>query len=149
MTTAVPPSNVMVKPTLETRFHIDYIWWAREGRDLRAYLISHLRPEQRDRFTQAQLTDQPEVESDHIDPETGEVTRVDALRLALQDAARSPDYIADHVTLVDAVFRVFLANGNRPLTPVELSERINRPPTTILRTLSGQVVYRGLRPALG
>ena len=146
MSNSSQPSNLLVKPTLETRFHIDYSWWQRDGRDLRAYMISHLSPEQRERFTKA--GDQPEVEIDRVDPETGEVTRVDSLRLALQDAARSPEYLADHVTLVDAVFRVFIANGNKPMTPVELGAQINRPPMTILRTLAGQVVYRGLRPAI-
>jgi hypothetical protein len=47
---------------------------------------------------------------------------------------------------VDAVFRVFLANQNTPLTPTELGERIGRQPMTILRTLAGGTVYKGLRP---
>ena len=43
---------------------------------------------------------------------------------------------------------VFLANGNQPLTAPELAEAIARPSDsdTILRTLSGSRVYKGLRP---
>ena len=49
---------------------------------------------------------------------------------------------------MDAVFRVFIANGNQPLSPEELTDRIGRPgqANTILRTLSGARVYKGLRP---
>jgi hypothetical protein len=62
---------------------------------------------------------------------------------ALQD-----DYLTPQTTLVNAVFRVFLSNGNLPLTPVELGEKLNRPPRMILRTLSGARVYKGIRPYL-
>jgi hypothetical protein len=48
--------------------------------------------------------------------------------------------------LVDAVLRVFLANGNTPQTPRELGEKLGRRPETILRTLSGRQVYKGIRP---
>jgi hypothetical protein len=136
------PMSHRVKPTLETKFHIDYSWWGREDRDLRTYLISHLLPDQRDQFA----TSQEEKMIDWIDPDTAEVRRVDALQQALVVAAQDPQYITEHTTLVDAVFRVFLANGNKPLTPTELGKRINRPPTTILRTLAGTQVYKGLRP---
>jgi hypothetical protein len=136
------PTSHRVKPTLETQFHIDYSWWEREDRDLRTYLISHLLPEQREQFA----INQEEKMIDWIDPDTAEVRRVDALQQALVMASQDPQYITDHTTLVDAVFRVFLANGNKPLTPTELGKRINRSPSTILRTLSGAQVYKGLRP---
>jgi hypothetical protein len=133
-----------VKPTLETRFHIDYEWWKREGRDLRTYLISHLLPDQRAQFE----TLRDETPIDWIDPHTAEVRQVDALQQAIADATRDSQFITDHTALVDAIFRVFLANGNKPLTPVELGAIINRPPTTILRTLSGAQVYKGIRPVV-
>ena len=136
------PSGSRVKPTLDTRFHIDYSWWEREDRLLRAYLISHLLPEQRVQFENS--TDSHVV--DWIDPDTAEVRRVDALQQALSRAAKDAQYISDHTTLVDAVFRIFLANGNKPLSPRELSEKINRPALTILKTLGGTQVYKGLRP---
>ena len=133
-----------VKPTPNTKFHIDYDWWERTGQDLQVYLISHLLPEQRDYFKEHDAGD----ESDWVDPDTAEVHRVDALRMALQQAARDPSYITPHTSLVDAVFRVFLANNNVPLTPLELEERTGRPAMTILRTLARGRVYKGIRPYL-
>lgn len=137
-------SGRRVKPTLDTKFHIDYEWWERSGQDLRIHMIAQLPPEQAAYFTEHGTGE----ESDWVDPETAEIHRVDALRMALQKAARSPDYFAPPTSLVDAVFRVFLTNNNVPLTPVELAEKIGRPPTTILRTLSGRTVYKGIRPCL-
>lgn len=140
------PMSQRVKPTLDTKFHIDYNWWEREDRDLRTYLLSHLLPEQRSQFE----THQDDSMIDWIDPETAEVRRVDALQQALVKASEDPQYISDHTTLVDAVFRVFLANGNKPLSPNDLGKRINRPPATILRTLAGTSgqVYKGIRPVV-
>jgi hypothetical protein len=138
----VKPLGNRIKPTLDTRFHIDYSWWDREDRDLRTYLISHLLPDQRTHFEKHE----EENTVDWVDPATAEVRRVDALQQALTEAALDPQYITDHTTLVDAVFRVFLANGNQPLSPTELGKRINRSSSTILRTLSGAQVYKGIRP---
>ncbi len=133
-----------IKPTIDTKFHIDYDWWSRQGSDLRVYMISHLLPEQRAYFAEHHEVE----ETDWVDPETAEVRRVDALQQALRRAAEHADYLTPQTPLVDAVFRVFLANGNKPLTPMELSERIGRTPQTILRTLAGPQVYRGIRPAV-
>ena len=131
-----------VKPTLDTRFHIDYDWWNREGRDLRVYLLSHLPPEQRDFFTEHRDTE----EVDWVDPVTAEVRKVDALQSEMKESSQQPYFITSNTSLVDAVFLAVLANNNAPLTPVELGERIGRPPMTILRTLSGTTVYKGIRP---
>jgi len=48
--------------------------------------------------------------------------------------------------VVDSIFRVFLANGNEPQSPRSLAERIGRPASLILKTLSGGRVYKGIRP---
>jgi hypothetical protein len=138
----VSGSGRRVKPTLDTKFHIDYEWWERSDQDLRVDMIAQLLPEQRAYFVEHQTGE----ETDWIDPETAEVHRVDALRMALQEASRAPLYLAPPTSLVDAVFRVFLTNNNVPLTPIELAEKIGRPSMTILRTLSGQHVYKGIRP---
>ncbi len=37
----------LIKPTLNTQFHIDYDWWGRNEREWRVYLLSHLCPEHR------------------------------------------------------------------------------------------------------
>lgn len=137
--------SALIKPTLDTRFHIDYEWWERETtEELQTYLLSHLLPEQRERLSQS-------GESrviDYIDPETGEVFRLDEIGLAIQEAAKDPNFINQHTSLVDSIFRVFLANGNAPLNPRDLSELINKPAAIILRTMSGTRVYKGIRPIL-
>ncbi|MBN1965960.1 MAG: hypothetical protein JW910_15020 [Anaerolineae bacterium] len=137
-------SGHRVKPTVNTKFHIDYDWWEQSDQDLMVHMISQLGDEQ-----QAYFTEHPAgEESDWVDPETAEVHRVDALRMALQEAAEDLAFFEPPTSLVNAVFRVFLTNNNVPLTPVELSERIDRPAKIILRTLAGQQVYNGLRPYL-
>jgi hypothetical protein len=134
-----------VKPTLDTHFHIDYAWWERQRRELRVYLQSHLCPEHRAIFEGQDLAE----EIDWVDPRTAEVTRVDGLQHTLRThCSQQADYITEHTALVDAVFRVFLANGNHPLTPKELGLQIGRSAETILRTLSGPTVYKGIRPYL-
>ncbi len=78
--------SALVKPTLDTTFHIDYSWWDRSGEDLRVYLFSHLSPEQREHLS----SDAENHVVDYVDPDTGEVTQMDELQLALQVAAHSP-----------------------------------------------------------
>lgn len=141
MQTSGKPS-ALIKPTLDTLFHIDYSWWDRSGEDLRVYQLSHLPPEQRERLSQS--TENRVV--DYIDPETGEVFQLDELGLALQQAARDPEFINPHTSLVDSIFRVFVANGNTPQSPNDLAEKIGRPASLILKTLSGARIYKGIRP---
>ena len=140
-TPAGKPSS-LAKPTLDTEFTIDYSWWERNADDLRTYLLSHLLPEQRERLSQ---TSENRI-VDFIDPETGEVTQLDELGLAIQTAARDPNFINPHTSLVDSVFRAFLANGNQPMTPRELEEATGRPASLILKTLAGTRTYKGIRP---
>jgi hypothetical protein len=143
-----PLSNRLVKPTAKTKFHIDFDWWDRESRDLRVYLQSHLCPDHQAAFAVLGENGGEDL-VDRVDAETGEVQKIDGLQYTLRThCVLQPDFLTAHTSLVDAVFRVFLANGNQPLSPEELAEEINRPgqANTILRTLSGQRVYKGLRP---
>jgi hypothetical protein len=135
-----------IKPNLETKFHIDFDWWEREGRDLRVYLQSHLCPECKAIYNNHRGSE----EVDWIDPDTAEVTRVDALWQSLRThCSPRPDFITESTPLTDAVFRVFLANGNAPLSVIELHEVLGKyTPEVILRTLGGQRIYKGIRPAL-
>jgi hypothetical protein len=144
VSTSSSTASQRIKPTLDTKFHIDYDWWDREGHELRVYLLSHLDDVHRAYFVEHRDTE----EIDWIDPVTAEVRKVDALQRALQEASQREDFISPHTSLVDVVFRVFLANNNTPLTPLELGERIGRAPTTILRTLGGTTVYKGIRPVV-
>jgi hypothetical protein len=133
----------LVKPSLQTHFHIDFNWWGQSDRDWRVFLHSLLCAEHQEAF--AELSGNHMV--DWIDPESAEVQQVDGLQhILITHCARQPGFITEHTTLVDAVFRTFLANGNAPMTPVELGAHLFRPPDTILKTLTGMRVYRGLRP---
>jgi hypothetical protein len=133
----------ILKPTLLNRFHIDTSWWQRNEREWRVYLLSHLCPEHR-----AELESLPaDTLMDWVDPMTAEVKQIDGIQHALiTHCSLQPEYISPQTSLVDAVFRIFLANGNTPLTVGEIAQRVNRPPITILRTLSGARVYKGIRP---
>ena len=134
----------LVKPTLQTRFHIDFDWWVQNDRDWHVYLRSYLCPEHQESF--ANMGSNELV--DWIDPETAEVTQVDGLQhVLISHCAKTVDFITDRTAMVDAIFRTFLANGNTPLTPIELADQLGRPPGTILNMLSGGTrVYKGLRP---
>lgn len=137
------PVRSLVRPSLNTKFHIDYDWWERADRDLEVYLRSHLCPMHQETYADVD----PSRLVDHVDPETGEVTRVAGIQhVLISHCAQQPDYLTMQTSLVNAVFRVFLSNGNTPLTPEELGQRISRPPRMILRTLTGPRVYKGIRP---
>ncbi len=138
-----PRLSRLIKPTTDTPFHIDYDWWARDGRDLRAYLLSQLPADLRDAY--AGLDENTWV--DAVDPNTGEVKREDTLLVRIRLLAKQQaDYISSHTSIIDAIFRTFLVNDNEPLTVLELSRRLNRDPQLILRTVAGGQVYKGLRP---
>jgi hypothetical protein len=132
-----------VKPTVDTKFHIDLDWWEEEGRNFRVHLLSHLCDGCQDRYS-----DYQDIELvDWVDAETAEVTRVDGLWHSLRVCCSSnPDYVSELTPLATAVFRTFLANGNEPLSPVQLQARLGRPASTILRTIGGLRVYNGIKP---
>jgi hypothetical protein len=133
----------LIKPTLETRYHIDFDWWSTHERDWRVYLRSYLCSEHQEVYQDIEN----DIRIDWVAAKTGEVTQVDGLQHTLiAHCARQEGFIVEQGALVDSVFRVFLANGNTPQTAEELGERLNRPPLTILKTLSGMRVYKGIRP---
>jgi hypothetical protein len=130
------------KPTLDTKFWIDFDWWKEKNRDLRVYLQQHLCQACRGVYTSHLGSETV----DWVDPDTAEVTPVDGLWHALRTHCSSqPDYITDATPLTNAIFRTFLANGNTPLTPVELGARLNRPPSVILRVLGRGQVHNGVK----
>ena len=142
MSARAAQSGFLIKPSLQTRFFIDYEWWRRSREDLRIYLLSHIHPEQRDQLKGRAGNKR----IDYIDPDTGEVFRMDELALAIRQAAAEPDFINPQISLVDSVFRVFLANNNQPRTPLELAEATGRNASTILKTFGSTRIYKGVRP---
>jgi hypothetical protein len=135
-----------VKPTSDTKFHIDADWWDEHSQNFRVYLLSHLCSECQDRFK-----DYDEAELiDWIDDDTGEVSQVDGLWHSLRTCCSlKPDYVSETTPLTTAVFRTFLANGNEPLSAQELGSVLGRPAATILRTIGGFRVYHGIKPVKG
>lgn len=135
----------LIKPSLQTHFHVDFDWWKQNENDWHFHLRSLLCAEHREK-----LADMPTgTMIDFVDPETAEIRLMDGLQqIILSHCARQPEFVTGQTQLVEAVFRIFLANGNSPLTAVELSERLHRPANTILITLSGPRVYKGIRPML-
>ena len=133
----------LIKPTINTPFHIDFDWWKSHDHNWRVYLYSFLCQKHQEAFENQE--DQSWI--DWIDPQTAEVTRVDGLQHVLMThCTRQPGFLDDNTTLVNAVFRVLLSNGNKATTPSELGQLIGKNPEMILRTLSGSRVYQGIRP---
>jgi hypothetical protein len=142
--TTVPLSlSALVKPTLDTPFRIDYGWWERKEFHINIELRAHLCKEHQAVFSEHFDTEK----IDWVDERTGEVTQVDGLQHVLQiHCSKQPGYINENLPLIDATFRVFLANGNAPLTCKGLGNIIGQPPEKILRTLAGRQIYKGIRP---
>lgn len=135
----------LIRPTLNTRFHIDFEWWRQNDNDWHIFLSGLLCPEHQQAFSGWETNQVV----DWVDPITAEVQPVDGIQhLLITHCAKQEGFITPHTTLVDAVFRLFLANGNTPMTPIEMGEALGRPPDLILKTLSGGRVYRGMRPVL-
>ncbi len=143
MTVSSPSPGRILKPGLDTKFHIEFDWWVREGRELKVDVMKHLRPEHQATFGSLASGESVDV----VNPETAEVHVVDMLQYMLRHQCRPlPEFLSEHSSLVDGVFHAFLVNGNRPMSANELADLLDRPAATILRTLSGRVVYKGLRP---
>ena len=133
----------LIKPSVKTPFHIDFDWWKQNERDWHVFLRSLLCTEHQEAFA--------EVEEgqmiDWVDEKTAEVRLVDGVQHTLMSHCDLQAGFTDERTaLVEAVFRIFLVNGNAPMSPDDISKRLNRPADTILRTLTGPRIYRGLRP---
>ena len=141
-----PKKFSLVKPTLDTPFHIDFDWWRDHDREWRVYLRSLLSSEDQERF--ADIINGDEV-IDYVDPETAEVHQVDGLQhVVITRSAQQEGFLDEHTALVEAVFRLLLKNGNTPMTVTEICEDLKRDSKSLLRMLSGVRVYKGIRPVL-
>lgn len=138
----------LLRPDINTKFHIDYDWWSKQQRDVRIIIWEHLCPECKEKFgTHTETGD-----IDWVDPNTGEVTVVDGLMYSLRDCcSRKQDYVTHRTPLATSIFRLFLANGNSPLSATEIYEKIDRrDPEAILRILLGRQsrTHYGMGPIL-
>jgi len=133
----------LVKPTVDTPFHIDFAWWKKNERDWHVYLRSLLCAEHQDAFANVEEGEM----IDWIDPKTAEVKPVEGVQNALMThCVKQPDFLTNQTALVEAVFRLFISNGNVPMSSDELGAKLNRPPEIILRTLASARVYKGIKP---
>lgn len=136
----------LIKPTLQTPFHIDFEWWRASDTNWHIALQSLLCAEHQEAF--ANLPEGQMI--DWVDPESAEVHQLDGRQNTLiSHCAQQPGFLDEHTALVDAIFRLLLANGNLPMSAEELGTKLNRPPEIILKTITGSRVYKGLRPFLG
>lgn len=134
----------LLKPTAQTPFQIDFQWWKESERDWHVYLRSLLCPAHQESL--AGLEEGQTI--DWVDENTAEVRAVDGIQHALMShCSKQADFVTRQTSLVEAVFRLFLVNGNQPMSAEELGARLGRPANTILSTLAGPRVYKGLRPA--
>ena len=131
------------RPTEDTQFRIDYAWFDGLGQDVNVLIYKCLSTEQRDR-----LGDMREPQMyDFIDEHTGEVARTSqVLQIIRRESAMDRAFITPKTPVFEAAFRLFLINGNAPLTARELAERMGRKPADILAQIGGRVVYNGIRP---
>jgi len=135
----------LIKPTLNTTFHIDFDWWKNHDNNWRVHLYSCLCEEHQHSFSGAE----EECCVDWVDPVTAEVLKVDGLQQVLiTHCARLPEFITLQTTLVESVFRTLLANGNIPMNSIQLAETTGKSANTILQTLTGVRVYKGIRPVV-
>ncbi len=133
----------LVRPTMETPFHIDFDWWKQNERDWHVYLHSLMCVEHQDALAGLKEGEM----MDYVNPRTAEVKQVDGIQHTLMShCVKQPEFLSGQTALVEAVFRLFLINDNEPMTVEELGVKLGRPPQTILRTLSGPRIYKGLRP---
>jgi hypothetical protein len=133
----------LLKPNIKTPFHIDFEWWQQNERDWHVFLRSLLCLEHQEAFAGV---DEGQM-IDWIDEKTAEVRPVDGIQHTLMShCALQAEFVDQRTAMVEAVFRIFLVNGNAPMSAEDLGARLGRPADIILRTLAGPRVYRGLRP---
>ncbi len=134
----------VARPDTKTLFHIDLTWFEKNGRDLRAAMHESLCDECRTRYPAPADT----RVIDRVHPQTGEVTRADALWESIVDhCALKPGYITPATPLTAAIFRALIANGNQPISSEQLHKRVGKSSAAaILKLLLGSEIENGVVP---
>jgi len=132
----------LIKPTAETLYHLDFDWWQENDSNWRIFLLEFLCPEHQAFFKDKADT----TKIDAVDPETAEIKQVDGLLYELMNhCAKQEGFISENLPIIAKVLRTFLSNGNQPLTAAALAIIVNRPVATLLATLSGPQIFKGIR----
>jgi len=135
----------LVKPSINTPFHIDFAWWKENDNNWRVFLLDYLCPDHQALFS----NESDETMIDFIDPITAEVHVIDGVQEKLMvHCSKQDGFVEENHSVVDNVFRIFLSNGNTPLTPEQIGEMTGKSGDTVLRLLSGSRVFMGVRPYL-
>lgn len=121
------PSEEPALPVEEARFFVDPQWYEERGITFTVVAQARMCPS-----CTAKLGTSVEERHPVIDPRTKRVTfeyrnvpfGVNPLPIIRDCCSRSRDYITHETPLLEAVFRVFLANGNQPMTLATLREHL-------------------------
>lgn len=118
--------------TTKSKFRIDVSHWEKQGRNFREEVYDALCNECKSMYS---LEEQRDV--DHVDPVTGQVTRLDVLLdCASEVCADSPDFVNPRMPLTRSIFRAFIAGGNAPQSAEDIYARIKKgSPQVILKEL--------------
>ncbi len=118
--------------TIKSKFKIDVSYWENQGRDFRAELYDAICDECKSLYS---LQDKRVV--DHVNPETGEIIRMDVLLDCASDVcSQDINFINPHMPLTRSIFRALIAAGNLPQSPEEIHARIKKgSPQIILKEL--------------
>lgn len=132
-----------VKVAADTPLYIDFKYWKSKEQNWRSILVGYLCDEHKAIFANGGSS----LELiDAVDPETGEVKQIDViLDHIFSHCSQQEGFVPENGPLTDCIFRMLLANGNQPITPAEMAERLNKPANTIIKTLTSRT-YRGIRP---
>jgi len=144
----LPPDPALarfIKPTIDTPFHIDYEWWERQKLDLNVEMQAHLCSEHREAYAGQRMGEK----IDWVDWETGEIQQVAGLQYVITShCSKLEGYVMQAPTIIGVIFRVFLSNGNQPLSPRRLAPLVGQRAEQVLLVLAGKSASKGLRPVL-
>ena len=99
------PNSEAIQPEVE--YAIDFEWFRKSNRSLAILMRSRACPKCRHQF------------SDEATPE-------DMLSRFSQCCSQAPEFLHPHLPLTEAMFRLFLANENKPMSAEEISQELNR-----------------------
>ena len=94
---------------LKLRWAIALDWFQQSNRSITALIRDYLCPKCAKQFNSEGKTNSP-----------------DALMSAIQNCcSHTPDFINDRLPITESIFRVFLANGNQPVSLEELGKQLS------------------------
>jgi len=125
----------------ETRWFIDVAWYQQNNRSLSVLAQNHLCPK-----CAKQLSDKGK-----------EIPLNNLLATIKNCCSQTPDYINSQLPIMESIFRLFLANGNQPLSTEELGSQVSewrgsdnyRTSAEIISRLLKKDDYYGLAEAEG